>query len=57
MLYCCAEVILMSRGNPAILVRLAPDVLAAIRELARKEGKSVSEIVRELLYERLAREK
>ena len=47
----------MSKGNPVIQIRIPPDLLAELREIARKEGKTVSEYVRELLFMRISREK
>lgn len=39
----------MSKGNPAVKVRLLPDQLARLKEIATAEGISLSDLVRQAL--------
>ena len=44
------------RGRPIITLRLAPETIAALKICANQHGKSVSDLLRDLIDEQLSRD-
>ena len=49
------EVIDVKDGNPKIVLRLAPEIIEALKDLARQQGRTLSEVVREEILNLLDR--
>lgn len=46
----------MARGRPLIALRLAPETIAGLKICARKHGLTVSDLIRELIDQKLTQE-
>ena len=45
-----------NRGKPVLTLRLSPEIIAGLKISARRHGQTVSDLLREMIAEQLARD-